>query len=183
MKPTPDSTGQRPFMHTAEATLAVLLEDLRGRFYAGEDPHAFYRDRRALAKAVSWPALWLDRRGVNCTQDRYRALVVARLEAIKQHGVPSKFGAFLPGYLLKCLQDWFAWHGEELYQELKHARNAMEVALLSIGFDDESDGKPRCDRNTQDSIEALAGLHRILANRRTSANRPAAQKQSLLDLS
>ena len=36
-----------------------------------------------------------------------------------------------PNYLLKCLQDWFQHHGDELYDELKHIRNALDQILAS----------------------------------------------------
>jgi hypothetical protein len=183
MKNTCEMPARRPQMTTAQATLVALLAELRRRFYAQLDQSLFYRDRRALARALTWPALWLDRRGVYCSQARYQALLIARLEAIQEHGDAGKHGAFFPAYLLKCLQDWFAWHGEELYLELKHARNAIEIALLSVGFDDESRGKPRSDRSTQDPIVALASLHRVLgANKRTAKARTG-MDQFLLRLS
>ena len=193
MKTPLDMPGERPKMNAAEGTLVCLLGELQKRFYVQVDQSLFYRDRRALAKALSWPALWLDHRGVYCSQARYRALLVARLEAIEHHGVTRMYGAYFPAYLLKCLQDWFAWHGEELYLELKHARNAIEVALLSVGFDDESGEKPRCDRRAasavalakvdQDPIVALAGLHRVLGAKTGSEKSRSEQNQILLKLS
>lgn len=183
MKNTCEMPRPRPQMTTAQATLVALLGELQRRFYAQGDQSLFYRDRRALARALTWPALWLDRRGVYCSQDRYRALLVARLEAIQEHGDAGKYGAFFPTYLLKCLQDWFAWHGEELYLELKHARNAIEIALLSVGFDDERGGKPRSHRSDQDPIVALASLHRVLAANKGTAKARTDQDQFLLKLS
>lgn len=181
-----DMPGQRPKMATAEATLTDLLGELQRRFYAQADQSLFYRDRCALARALTWPALWLDRRGVQCSQDRYRALLVARLEAIQVHGDSGKYGAFFPAYLLKCLQDWFTWHGEDLYLELKHARNAIEVALLSVGFDDDNDDRgrtPRSHRGDPDSILALATLHKVLRAKKAPREDRAGRNQIMLNLS
>jgi hypothetical protein len=183
MKQALEKPGKRPQMTSAEATLVSLLGELRRLFYAQLDQSLFYRDRRALARTLSWPALWLDRRGVYCSQARYQALLVARLKAIQEHGDAGKYGAFFPAYLLKCLQDWFAWHGEELYLELKHARNAIEIALLSIGFDDESGGNPRSHRSGQDPIGALASLHRVLAANKETAKTRTDKDQFLFKLS
>ena len=89
MKQHHKAPGERPKMTTAEDTLITLLVDLRKRFYTQVDHNhsLFYRDRRALAKTLTWPALWLEHRGVYCSQARYRALLVARLEAIQLYGV------------------------------------------------------------------------------------------------
>ncbi len=180
MKQAQVSTAARPHMTAAEDTLVVLLGEVRQRFYAQCAPSLFYCNRRALVSALTWSAEWLDRRGVYCTQARYRVLLIARMEAIEEHGDAGKMGAFFPAYLLKCIQDWFAWHGEDLYLELKHARNAMEVALLSIAFDDENSGNPLSCCAQREPIEALASLHRVLVTRKASGKRQSNQEDQIL---
>lgn len=182
MKIIREKPAERPQMTPAEDTLVSLLGELRNCFYTQVDHSLFYRDRRALVRALTWPALWLDRRGVYCSQARYRALLVARIEAIQLHGVSRRYGAYFPAYLLKCLQDWFAWHGEELYLELKHARNAIEVALLSVGFDDDTQGKPRWDLRDEAPIAALASLHKVLGANKGTGNVRTNEDQMLLRL-
>jgi hypothetical protein len=87
-----------------EQLLASLLADLQARFYCTQLPSVFQRDRRRLLYALSWPADWLERRGLSCTPTRYRAIVIARLDAIRAKGDPERYGAYYPNYLLKCLQ-------------------------------------------------------------------------------
>jgi len=101
------------------------------------DPAAlrrFHRDRRMLLYALTWPAVWLERRGLTCPPGRYRALIAERLDAIGAHGDPACYSAYFPRYLLKCLQDWFERHGDDLYGDLKHIRNALDQVLASARF-------------------------------------------------
>jgi hypothetical protein len=118
-----------------ERTIDQLLESVRLRFYAGRpDPRDFHRDRRALLYALTWPSVWLDRRNLVCSPERYRSLITDRLHAIGAHGDPACYSAYFPAYLLKCLQDFFERHGDELYGELKHIRNALDQLLASARF-------------------------------------------------
>lgn len=117
-----------------ERTAQDLLELVRVHFYAGSQPAQFHRDRRMLLYAVTWPAVWLERRGLFCSQRRYKTLIAERLDAIRAHGEPARYGAYFPAYLLKCLQDFFQRHGDDLYVELKHVRNALESLQASLVF-------------------------------------------------
>lgn len=135
--------------------LTSLLADLQRRFYGTVPTAVFQRDRRRLLYALSWPASWLERRGLGCTPSRYRAIVVARLDAIRAKGDPERYGAYFPNYLLKCLQDSFEHHGDALYEELKHVRNALEGVWGSLRFSENI-----VQQNRQ--IEALAAVHRLM---------------------
>lgn len=149
-----------------ERLLGELLAAVRERFYAGKPTAEFHRDRRRLIYALSWPADWLGQRGLFCPPSRYRAIVVARLDAVRAHGDPARYGAFFPSYLLKCLQDHFAHHGEELYDELKHIRNALELASGALRFaDDAALVHAR-------QIDVLAHVHRLLRVPAPSASDP-----------
>jgi hypothetical protein len=58
------------------------------------------------------------------------------------------------------------------------------VALLSVGFDDESGGKPRSYCAEREPIEALASLHRVLGARKAAGKKQSdLQDQILLKLS
>lgn len=132
-----------------------LLEEIRRRFYAPGDERGFHRDRRMLLYALTWPATWLAHRGLTCSSARYSTLVVARLDDIAAHGDPARYGAYFPTYLLKCVQDWFQHHGDELDGELKHIRNALDQILAS----------PRLATTVQrdaQHIELLASAHRLI---------------------
>ena len=50
--------------------VAELLEVVRRRFYAQQPPTHFHRDRRMLVYALTWPAGWLDSRGLTYSPAR-----------------------------------------------------------------------------------------------------------------
>lgn len=154
-----------------EQLLAGLLDDVRRRFYPGKPVAEFQRDRRRLLVALCWPADWLARRGLFCPPTRYRALVVARLDAVRAHGDPACYGAFFPSYLLKCLQDHFAHHGDDLHDELKHIRNALEGVTGSLRYA-ESEATVQARQ-----IDALARVHQML---RAQAPPPSDPRQLAL---
>lgn len=143
---------------TSDDAVADLLRLVQQRFYppnGAADSSHFFRDRRRLVYALSWPAVWLDRRGLTCSSARYRRLVTARLEAIACHGDPRRYSAYFPTYLLKCLQDWFRRHGDELDAELKHLRNALDQILASPAL-------AASVRRDAQQIETLTAAHRLL---------------------
>jgi hypothetical protein len=153
---------------TVDRAARQLLEELRLRFYAGH-PRDFHRDRRMLLHALTWPATWLERRGLTCPAPRYRALIADRLAVIAARGDPARYGAYFPAYLLKCLQDWFDRYGEDLYHELKHIRNALDRVLASARF------AAAVQRDAR-HIELLAATHRLIRAEREK-RLPAADGQ------
>lgn len=155
-----------------EGAVPELLEVLRRRFYGRQPPSHFHRDRRMLLYALTWPAGWLASRGLTCSPARYHVLIVDRLDAICAHGDPARFGAYLPAYLLKCLQDWFQHRSDELYAELKHIRNALDRILGSVGSLSEVQLNAR-------HIELLAATHRLLHAHRKRPVTPDAGQMSL----
>lgn len=142
-------------MNESDEVMPRLLAAVQRRFYAGRGEREFYRDRRMLVYALAWPAQWLEERGLTCSGERYAALVTERLVAIAGHGDPEKYGAYFPAYLLKCLQDWFRHHGEDLYDELKHIRNAIDVVLRSPGL-------TAAVREDGRQLAVLASAHRLI---------------------
>lgn len=148
-----------------------LLQTIRLRFYAGR-PADYQRERQRLLHALTWPATWLDERGLTCSPRRYRSLLDERLHAIGAHGDPVLYSAYFPTYLLKCLQDWFARHGDELYSELKHIRNALDQLLASARFAARVQSHAR-------QLDVLVSTHRLLESRRPT-RRPNADDQLTL---
>jgi hypothetical protein len=149
-----------PQPEDAEAVQQLLNSVLR-RFYRTLPARAFHRDRRMIVYALTWPSTWLRDRGLTCSPARYNLLIAQRLEAIAAHGDPCRYGAYFPAYLLKCLQDWFQHHDEELYDELKHVRNAIDQVLASARF---SANVQRDSRH----VELLASAHRLIHAHRAS---------------
>lgn len=139
----------------------VLLDQIKTRFYRSNAlQKRFYQDRRMLLYALTWPAKWLDRRALPITSQAYQKLLSDRLEDIATHGDPKRYQNYFPRYLLKTIQDWFAHHGEALYEELKHIRNQLSniEALL----------QQNSRKTGEDIVTPLAQAHAILAiqNRR-----------------
>jgi hypothetical protein len=147
--------SRRPILCADEQLLSDLLAHLRLRFYSTRPPAVFQRDRRQLLAALSWPAHWLEHRGLFCPPQRYQVLVIERLDAICAHGDPACYSGYFPAYLLKCLQEFFDRHGDELYGEFKHVRNALEVVCGSLRFAERAALQSR-------QIAALASVHRLL---------------------
>jgi hypothetical protein len=159
------SGGVRAERAQLDGAVRQLLEEVRRRFYAGQPVRDFHRDRRMLLYALTWPAVWLERRALTCSATRYHALLADRLADIAVHGDPARYGAYFPAYLLKCLQDWFQHHGDELYDELKHIRNALDQVLASTHF------AAGVQRNAQHT-ELLAATHRLIQARRAQREKP-----------
>lgn len=153
------------------AATEALLQTLRLRFYL-QRPAAYRRDRPRLLHALTWPATWLEARGLTCAPSRYQALIEERIQAIAAHGNPVVYGAYFPAYLLKCLQDWFDRHGDDLYGELKHIRNALDQLLASARF------AARVQRHAR-QLDLLVSTHRFLERRPT---KPAAHAADQLTL-
>ena len=134
-----------------------LLAQIKQNFYTCTlSDKAFYADRRMLLYALTWPASWLDQRGLSVSAQQYETLISQRLKAIAHYGDPKRYERYFPRYLLKCMQDWFAHHGDELYEELKHVRNHLHSieALLQ-----------RCtSERAEDIVTPMAQAHAILKN-------------------
>lgn len=156
---------------TVDAAVRQLLEEVRLRFYAGR-PREFYRDRRMLLYALTWPGTWLERRGLTCPAVRYKAIIDERLANIAAHGDARHYSAYFPAYLLKCLQDWFDRYGEDLYCELKHIRNALDQVLTSVRF------AAKVQRDAQ-HVELLAATHRLIRSKRDAQSKPNGRQMTL----
>jgi hypothetical protein len=153
------SARQPEFAPALGAGVDELLAAIQRRFYAHQPPANFHRDRRMLLSTLTWPAIWLERRGLTCSPQRYRSLITEQLAAITAHGDPAQYGAYFPTYLLKCLQNSFRHRGDDLYQELKHIRNALVHVLASVRFADQIQTEGR-------ALDVLAATHRLIQHRR-----------------
>ena len=65
-----------------------------------------------------------------------------------------------PFLVPKTIQDWFAHHGEALYEELKHVRNQLYAIQTLL--------RQNNTQSTEDIVTPLAQAHAVLAvqNRR-----------------
>lgn len=166
----PDDAGAQ--RAKIDGAVRQLLEEVRRQFYGGQPTRDFYRDRRMLLYALTWPAAWLEARALTCSAARYHALLGERFVDIAVHGDPARYGAYFPAYLLKCLQDWFQHHGEGLYDELKHIRNALDQVLASARF------AARVQHDARHT-EILAATHRLIQAHRAQREKPNGHQLSL----
>jgi hypothetical protein len=133
---------------------------------------SFVSDSIDPLATATWPATWLETRGLTCSPQRYQTLIDERLHAIADHGNPVLYSAYFPSYLLQCLQDWFDRYGDQLYDELKHIRNALDQLLASARFTE------RVQRHAR-HLELLVSTHRLVESRRAT-RAPAANDQLTL---
>jgi hypothetical protein len=142
-------------MHKTLPTEKVLAQ-IQARFYPPSPPDkSFYADRRMLLYAITWPADWLEKHGLPITSQAYENLLRQRLDDIAKHGDPKRYRAYFPRYLLKAIQDWFAHHGEDLYEELKHIRNQLcDLEALLCAHPGES---------AENIVPPIAAAHAVLA--------------------
>ena len=166
--------GERGKTEAPEAAIARLLGRINAEFYASADVKAWLRDEPAIRLALLWPATWLNRRAVTLPMPRYTAILAAILDGIRRHGNLAGIKHF-PSYLFHAIEQWFIHHGDELYQERKHIRNAIDLNALRAG---------PTHQKSPDPIEAMAAAHRLLSSRRKPAKTAAKDPHqgSFLDL-
>lgn len=148
-----------------DEAIARLMAKINATFYARADARAWLVDQKALTLALTWPATWLNQRAIGLPLDRYEAILRDILTDIRTHGDVASIRHF-PTYLLRCVKLWFQHNGEELYEERKRMRNALDLRFLR--------GLPAQPAPTVDAIDVLAQAHRMLASRRPTpkARRP-----------
>jgi hypothetical protein len=117
-----------------QSFLDSLLAEVQTRFYQGVPEREFYAQRRGLIRALTWPAVWWRKRGfqTEITPDHYRGIILKVLGEVATHADQVKVVAaragesgFFPAYLLKCLQNYYGYHGESLYESAKPLRDGL----------------------------------------------------------
>lgn len=139
------------------------LERIRLLFYPEKHlQQSFYRDRQRLLHALTWPASWLLRRGLRLSPTRYARLLDEQLITILTHADRSRCQIYFPAYLLKCIQEWFAHHGDELCDELSHIRNALWQIETIVARMQKSTDQIKAIQEEQ-AIKVMAQTHAILS--------------------
>lgn len=149
-----------------ERVVARLLIAIRKDYYPGND-RAFYRDRKMLTYAMTWAAAWYEERGFRSVPGtQYLAEMESLLEGIRQHGDKARAAAYFPRYLLKCVQDHFAHHGDTICDRHRSARNSIDGVMARISKLSTGPSQPDL------TIDVLAAAHR-LAKPKTSHRKQA----------
>jgi len=136
-----------------------ILAHIKKHFYSNNQSKCFYQDKHMLIYAITWPATWFEQRALRPSQSKYQQLIENILEQITLHGKPHLYQKYFPRYLLKCIQQWFYFKGQPLYEQLKHIRNhlcSFEQILTHIQSIKHS------KTTMPHSIEVMANTHRLI---------------------
>lgn len=157
-----------------EEVLKGLAGLLNRTFYAKAAAKEYLQDQGRLMATLTWPASWLVERGITLPVDRYDAIIREIVAGIVQHGDTAKIKHF-PTYFDRCVRLYFVHNGEDLYEERKRMRSAMDLRFLS--------GMPAKVAPTPDPMEAIAAAHRVLATgrKRAKSSKPDDFQASLFD--
>jgi hypothetical protein len=154
--------------------VADLMGVIRNSFYGDMEPKRWYQDQGFIRReVVCWPAGWLISRGVTLKPARYKEIVMGVITTIKQHGDTGGV-KYWPRYLLHCLQMHFKCHGDEIYEEAKSLRTALENTLDRVTLL-QSAGKAAVD-----PIEVLAMARKVGAPARRAKTKGKSPKQGEL---
>ncbi len=141
-----------------------LLKNIRDQFYTEATAKKFFQDRDRLLYAITWPATWLQQRGVTWSGQRYTQTLFDLFQQIKRHGATGEIQYF-PGYLLKVIQDHFAHNSDDFCDEGKRMNHAWQKALgTALGAT-----RAAQLRADEQAIETLAQANRMLAMKRRPA--------------
>jgi hypothetical protein len=153
-----------------------LLKHIQQQFYP-DNPKRFHRDRRMLLKAITWPATWLREKGLNETNvmpsDRYRQLILDQINEVKRYGQYMKYGEYFPGYLMKCIQNWFIHQGDGFYEQLKGARSLFDIALVKV------QNLPAREVAQPPVVDVLAAAHGLVKKKPLNSTRNTTKNTQL----
>jgi len=145
-----------------DAMVDRLLGLVWETFYKGQDGRRWLQDQRPLIQALTWPAVWLNDRGVGMPVADYDAKMREILGTIARHGNRAEI-RHVPAYLGDCIRAHFQHHGDEIYEARKHVRNALDLVLLK--------GRPASPQ-AADAVPALVAAHAVLATARRAVKTP-----------
>lgn len=145
-----------------DAMVDRLLGLIWETFYKGQDGRKWLQEQRPLIRAITWPAVWLNERGVGMPTADYEAKLREIIGIISRHGKRAEI-RHVPAYLGDCIRAHFQHHGDEIYEARKHVRNALDFALLK--------GQPARPA-VADAVPALVAAHAVLATARKAAKTP-----------
>jgi|GEM_PF-956297 len=153
---TPSRAAHRETI-APDQCIADLMSTLRAVFYGAGGEKKFFQDQKALMIVLTWPATWLNDRRIGLPVDRYDAILREIIKGVAEHADRAAI-KHVPAYLERCVRLWFVHNGEELYEERKRVRNALDLRFLK--------GMPAQAPAGPDPVESMAQVHRVLATQR-----------------
>lgn len=147
-----------------QAMIDTLMKHVRNQFYTSWPEKKWLQEQRLILMVLTWPATWLNERGIGLPLHRYEAILREIIVGIQRHGATAEIKYF-PAYFEHAVKSWFVHNGEDLYEERKSIRNALDLRFLK--------GLKTSAPTGPDPMEVLAKTNAVLA---TTRRRPKTQK-------
>lgn len=152
--------------------ISSLMQFIRAAFYQ-QNPD-WYKDQHFIRqRVVTFPAQWLNSRGVTLRPERYKEVMMEVFRTIKLNGNTDSV-QYWPRYLLHCVQEHLKHHGESLYDEGKSLRSAIDLALTHCEHSQVS--------KTIDTVAVIAQVNRALATNGGRKKKSASVSKAQLSL-
>jgi hypothetical protein len=103
-----------------------MLRLIRREFFVQHTDKRFFQERSMLIQAITFPAHWMNDRGVRLPASGYRRILGTVIGTIKRHGNRAKIQRFSV-YFLHSVQEHMKHHGDEYYAAAKAARPISAV--------------------------------------------------------
>lgn len=154
---------------TPAELIAEMLRLIRGLFFKKATDKQFFQERPMLERAITYPARYLNERGVKLPGSKYRAILVTVINTIRDKGNRSLIKRF-SAYFLHSVQEHMRHHGDEYYYAAKDAR---PIASLVDSVVSKAGRQSSPDR----TVEVLAEVHQVLKSKggRKPRLKPASQ--------
>ena len=163
------SVEARQKQQTPDEIINQIMGYVRSVFYWNHKNDWFKDQHFIKSKIVTWPARWLDDRGVTVKPERYKEILIGIFKTVKNYG-QTETVKYWPGYLLHCVHEHFKHHGDEIYEEGKSLRNIMDAILL------------KCKQSRPpDPVATIAQVNKALATA-ARKKKPTPAKQQQLSL-
>jgi hypothetical protein len=166
---------ERPKQQLPAEIVSDLMGAIRGQFYPDATAKEWLCDSHFIRREfVLYFASWLNKKGVTLKPERYKQILLERLQEVKQHGRTDAIRYF-PGYLKHVLQQHLKFHGDDYYQEGKNLRAIAENALVALG-----QIGPCGSHFGPDPIRVMAEARHDLLKPKKKPSKPAPKQLSLL---
>lgn len=152
----------RPGEETAptQVMIAALMKHVRQQFYTSWPEKKWLQEQRLILMVLTWPATWLNQRGIGLPLDRYERILRDIILEVQRHGATGEI-KFFPAYFERTVKSWFIHNGEALYEERKSIRDALDLRFLR--------GMKTTAPTGPDPMQVLAQTNAVLATTRRRA--------------
>lgn len=146
------------------------LGKLRGSFY-GDNQKGFFQQRRLLIQAITTPARWANKKGVELDDRHCRKILDLVIKDIQHHGNLSAIKYFCR-YFLDCVQKHLQHHEEEYLDLGRKIREGQTAQVAKSILDDLTIAE-----TSSDFTERLSDLFLDTKKSRPKKPRPEPQKE------